>query len=147
MAAGLSLPRENLEEMRKRLNENPSLTEEDLAVRVSIDMELPLSYVNPSLIEELQRLEPLGTGNEKPLFALRNARFSDVRIFGKNNNVLKAEIDDGTAKFDCVYFGKDAPERKQELESRKEGTKVVYSPGFNEYRGVKTIEIQIQGIK
>ncbi|MBQ6967272.1 MAG: single-stranded-DNA-specific exonuclease RecJ [Lachnospiraceae bacterium] len=147
MAAGLSLPRENLEEMRKRLNENPSLTEEDLAVRVSIDMELPLSYVNPSLIEELQRLEPLGTGNEKPLFALRNARFSDVRIFGKNNNVLKAEIYDGTAKFDCVYFGKDAPERKKELESRKEGAKVVYSPGFNEYRGVKTIEIQIQGIK
>ena len=147
MAAGFSLPGENLGEMRKRLNENVFLTEDDLSVKVQIDMELPLSFVKDSLIEELRILEPFGTGNEKPGFALKNAFFSDIRIFGENNNVLKAVINDGTARFDCVYFGQDALQKKGELEGGKEGVKVVYSPEFNEYRGVRTIEIQIKGLK
>ncbi len=147
MAAGLSLPSEKLPELRRRLNENTTLTGDDLAVKISIDMEMPLSFVNMGLIEELKELEPFGTGNKKPCFALRNAVISDMRIFGANNNVLKGKISDGSGYFDCVYFGADAADKKSYIERCHEGVKIIYSPEINEFRGTKSMQINIMGIK
>ena len=50
MAAGVSLPEENVEILRKRLNENCILSWEDMAERIHIDMKLPFAYINEDLI-------------------------------------------------------------------------------------------------
>ena len=57
--------------------------------KVSIDMQLPLAYVTEELIEELELLEPFGKGNTKPLFAEKNLKVQNLRVIGKNQNVLK----------------------------------------------------------
>ena len=44
MAAGLSMERESIEELRRRLNENCILTEEDLTPRKLYDAVLPVRY-------------------------------------------------------------------------------------------------------
>ena len=62
MAAGLSLPEENIEVFRRQLNEKTVLTEEDFCEKVSIDMQMPLRYVTEELVEELELLEPFGKG-------------------------------------------------------------------------------------
>ena len=67
MAAGLSLPEENIEVFRRQLNEKTVLTEEDFCEKVSIDMQMPLRYVTEELVEELELLEPFGKGNTKPV--------------------------------------------------------------------------------
>lgn len=67
MAAGLSLAKENIEELRRRLNENCPLTEEDFTPKVHIDIALPMSYVSEGFIQELELLAPYGTGNPKPV--------------------------------------------------------------------------------
>ena len=84
LAAGLSMKEENLELFRKEINQNCTLTEEDLYEKILIDMILPFSYVTEDLIEELKIGEPYGTGNPKPLFAQKNVRFISGRIMGKN---------------------------------------------------------------
>ncbi len=148
MAAGLSLPKERLGEFRERINRNSSLRDEDLVIKLKIDMELPLSYVNMSLIEELKMLEPFGTGNEKPVFAARDVDIKDLSILGKSANVLKGRINDGSAFFECIYFGTDAADRKEYIE--KNGMrkfKIVYSPEINEFRGKRSIQIVLNGIK
>ena len=91
LAAGLSLEEEKIEVFRKRINELADLTEEDLQMKVSIDMRLPFPYINEELIHELKILEPFGKGNGKPLFAESKLRVIQPRIFGKNRNVLNAD--------------------------------------------------------
>ena len=48
MAAGLSLPEENVSLLRKRLNEQCNLKEEDLIPKVIIDVPMPISYISTS---------------------------------------------------------------------------------------------------
>ena len=66
MAAGMSIPIENINTFRKKLNEVTTLTNEDIIPKVSIDMGLTLNNINYELIEEISLLEPYGKGNSKP---------------------------------------------------------------------------------
>ena len=84
LAAGLSMKEEHVDEFRRRINELATLTEEDLTEKVSIDMQLPIAYLSQKLVEELERLEPFGKGNTKPLFAEKNLRVISPRILGKS---------------------------------------------------------------
>ncbi len=147
LAAGVSMKKENVEEFRKVLNENCTLSEEDLAEKVVIDMELPFSCVTEQLIEELSLLEPFGKGNTKPVFAGRDITFTDIRILGKNHNVLKARASDGSGKkLDALYFG-DAAKFREDLEKRGNKMTVTYYPGINEYMGSRNIQITITHYK
>ena len=87
LAAGMSLAKENIEELRRTLNDNCRLEPKDMAEKVVIDMELPFSCVTEELVEELTLLEPFGKGNTKPVFAARNVELISGRILGKNRNV------------------------------------------------------------
>ena len=69
MAAGLSMREEDVEPLRKALNLDCGLTREDFAPLVHIDVPMPISYASMELAKELEKLEPYGTGNPKPLFA------------------------------------------------------------------------------
>ena len=106
LAAGLSLEEGNVERFRQTINALADLTEEDLQMKVSIDMLLPFPYITEQLIKELELLEPFGKGNTKPLFAERNLRVISPRIFGKNRNVLKCRLEDASGnQMEAVYFG------------------------------------------
>ena len=75
---------ENIERFRKRLNENCTLSEEDLIPTVMIDVPMPISYLTETLIEELKVLEPFGKGNTKPLFAQKKSvRFKIENLWEK----------------------------------------------------------------
>ena len=92
MAAGLSLPEENVEKFRKKINENATLTDQDFIPKIVIDVPMPLEYINFSLISQLNALEPFGKGNEKPIFAVKGIQLVSARVLGKNKNVLKLKI-------------------------------------------------------
>ena len=96
MAAGLSMEEKNVEEFRRRLNENCTLTEEDLRPKVIIDVPMPVSYITRELIEQISLLEPFGKGNEKPIFADKNLKIKKLQILGKAGNVLKLTIENST---------------------------------------------------
>ena len=143
MAAGLSLPEENVEPFRQMLNENCTLTEEDMAQKVLIDVPMPISYVNMPLIRQLSLLEPFGKGNTKPLFAQKNVRIENCRVFGKNRNVVKMKLfDENGCEAQGVWFGEgDAfVERIKE----KPRWSVAYYPSINAYNGRESIEIIVQ---
>lgn len=148
MAAGLSIAEDRFEEFRKRLNENSRLRDEDLVNKLSIDMELPLSFVNSDLISELNRLMPYGTDNPKPVFAARDIEIKDPEIIGKNRNVLKGSVNDGRVSFQCIYFGTDTEEVKSYIDEKGgRDLKIIYVPEVNEFRGNRNIQIVINGIK
>ena len=142
LAAGLSLEEENVEVFRKRINELADLTEEDLQMKVSIDMRLPFLYINEELIHELKILEPFGKGNGKPLFAESKLRVIQPRIFGKNRNVLKCRLEDQQGnQMEAVYFG-EVEDCLQQME-KKQIMSFTYYPTVNEYMGKRTIQLTI----
>ena len=142
LAAGLSLEEENVEVFRKRINELANLTEEDLQMKVSIDMRLPFPYINEELIHELKILEPFGKGNGKPLFAESKLRVIQPRIFGKNRNVLKCRLEDQQGnQMEAVYFG-EVEDCLQQME-KKQIMSFTYYPSINEYMGRRTIQLTI----
>ena len=142
LAAGLSLDEENVEVFRKRINELADLTEEDLQMKVSIDMRLPFPYINEELIHELKILEPFGKGNGKPLFAESKLRVIQPRIFGKNRNVLKCRLEDQQGnQMEAVYFG-EVEDCLQQME-KKQIMSFTYYPSINEYMGRRTIQLTI----
>ncbi len=159
MAAGLSLLEENLEELRRRLNENTTLTEEDLRPVVRIDVAMPIEYITEEFVEQLELLEPFGKGNPKPIFAEQHFRFTGGNIIGKNKNVLKAKVVNGSgARIEALYFGQiDQLQEyiieefgQQEWERMMHGDRnnvdlgLTYYPDINEYMGRKTPQIVIQ---
>ena len=160
LAAGLSLPKENVERFRRKINEVCTLTEDDLCEKVSIDMQLPLAYVNETLVDELEFLEPFGKGNPKPVFAEREVSILQARILGKNKNVLKMFVNDANGtKMDAMYFGdierfmehisskygdRAAAEIQNGYGSGKIKINITYYPEINEYMGRRTPQIIIQ---
>ncbi len=143
MAAGMSLPKENLQILRQRLNQNCTLTDEDMIERLSIDIAMPIQYISEDFINELKVLEPFGNGNGKPLFAERNFHVLQSQILGKNKNTVKIY---GTNEAGChiegLYFG--SPEELLKLLEKKSTISITYYPSINEFRGKKTLQIMIQ---
>lgn len=113
MAAGFCLEEKNIECLRKQLNENASLTEEELQPRVVIDVPMPVDYLYPELIRQLELLEPFGKGNEKPVFADRNLIIRSLKILGREGRVIRMSLESpGGRTIDAVYFG-EADQMKQ----------------------------------
>ena len=158
LAAGLSLKKENIAPLRRMLNEFCTLTEQDMAEKVSIDMEMPFSCVTEKLVSELELLEPFGKGNTKPVFAAKNVSVLEGRILGKNHNVLKLRVrDSADTSIEAMFFGDidrffgyleerfGAGAGKRVLGGRADGMKisVTYYPGINKYQGRRSPQIVI----
>lgn len=158
LAAGLSLEKENIAEFRRRLNENCTLTEEEMKEKVTIDMEMSFLCVTEELVKELELLEPFGKGNTKPIFAARGVTLLGARILGKNRNVLKIKAQDANGSvieamlFQNVEgFLKNMEETygRMEVDALLQGRgghikiAVTYYPDINEYMGKRTPQIVI----
>ena len=157
MAAGISIRRDRLEELRRRLNADCALTEEDLVKKVRIDMRLPLSYVSEDLVNALRILEPFGTGNRSVLFAQSGLKALRMRVLGQKRNAVKFLLDDQGTRMEAMWFG-DASRMESWLEEKYGETElarlklgeennirlaVCYVPEINEFRGVRTVQIRI----
>ena len=143
MAAGLSLEEENVERFRRKLNEQSGLTEEDLVEKVTIDVPMPIHYIRKDLVQELSLLEPFGKGYEQPLFAQKNLWISQMRVFGKNRNVVKMRLtDENGYPMDGVYFGNGDEFAEEGRGKRK--ISIVYYPDINMYQGRESLQVIIR---
>ena len=146
MAAGISLPEENVGLLREKLNRQCALTETDLTPKIVADMAMPFSYVTPELIREMDLLKPFGNGNPKPLFAQRDLRPFSPRVFGKNRNVVKLQMADAEGRrFDAVYFG-DGEEFVSYCRTHP-AFSVLYSPSIDTYMGRNTLQMTIRSYR
>ena len=158
MAAGVSLPKENIDILRKKLNENCNLTQEDLYLKVWIDMQLPLEYITMNMIQELSIIKPFGKGNEKPIFAEKHLKINKLQILGKNGNVLKLTITNSSSYtmtamifsrvIDFMEFLKNKfgqEEINKALVGEKNNIEIMatYYPTINEFNGNSQIQIVI----
>jgi len=143
MAAGLSIEERNIEEFRRRLNEDADLTERDFIPKIWIDVPMPLEYVSEGLVEELRYLEPFGQGNEKPQFAQKDLTIRRARVLGKNRNLVKLSlVTESGFSMEGLLFG-DGDDFLQKQAGRQK-IDIVYYPDVNEYNGTRTLQAVIK---
>ncbi|WP_252234665.1 single-stranded-DNA-specific exonuclease RecJ [Clostridium sp. ZS1] len=162
MAAGLSLNEDNIDLLRKGLNRNTKLTEEELVPKVTIDVPLGLENINYDMINDLEILEPFGKGNSKPLFGAKNVNAVKAMVLGQNKNVLKIKLKTSNGRaIDSIYFGDiEAFEQYitkkynyEELQKLYDGEfnsvnlDLIFYPSTNEYNGNISIQIVIQNYR
>lgn len=162
MAAGLSLQQENIDTLRRTLNENTSLTMEMLIPKVSIDIHLPLGYITTELVNELKLLEPFGKGNEKPLFAEKDLKIKSAFIIGKNASGIRLYVENKYGReMEAVYFGDvddffayikttygaEEAEKLRTGRSMRATLSITYYPKINEYNGFRNLQLIIQNYR
>ena len=146
MAAGLSIEESDIDEFRRRLNENAKLTEDDFVPQIWIDVPMPFEYVNEKIVDELKGLEPFGQGNEKPLFAQKSLTIRNVRVLGKNRNVVKMNLVTNTGHpFDGLLFADG--DRFLEEQTGQNTIDMIYYPDVHEYNGTRTLQAIIKNYK
>ena len=160
LAAGLSLEEDNIDVLRKKLNENCVLTEEDMEEKIVIDVPMPLSYVTKDFLEQLELLEPFGMGNAKPVFAQKNLTFLSMQKMGKNKNMAKFSVADEDGKRFTLILFRDLEQFLETVE-QKYGSRilqsftenraggevkmnVIYYPSINEFRGEQQLQFVMQ---
>lgn len=161
MAAGLTIPEDNFEEFKRRMNEKAGLIEKDFEKKVMIDVPMPLKYLytHSGIVDEIERLSPFGEGNPKPLFAEKKVPVKKIASIGKVKKYWKISfIIDTYHSIDALYFG-DADEFKEYYINkysekdwefaefgRPQGLvmTIAYVPQWNEYKGQRTLQIIIE---
>ena len=159
MAAGLTMEKKNLEILRDGLNARCTLTQTQLMPLVMIDAAMPLGYISEEVIADLEKLEPFGRANEKPLFAQQHLSVLRLSRIGKNRNVVKMSVmgPEGII-MDALYFGDtdvffDFLEDEyghDNVAAALRGMRntidigVTYYPQINEFQGKRSLQIVIQ---
>ena len=145
MAAGLTLPRENVESLRRRLAELYRASEGDrLQFRIPVDFAVEdLGLLSLREIEGLRDLAPWGVGNPPPTLCIRGARIESLTPIG-NDRHLKMTVSRDGQRLDCVFFGLSV----RELGMRA-GTRVdlAFEPGINEFRGSRTVQLLLRSVR
>ncbi|MEQ2680417.1 single-stranded-DNA-specific exonuclease RecJ [Enterocloster citroniae] len=148
MAAGFSLEEKDVDEFRRRLNENARerLTEEDFIPRVWIDVAMPFEYITEPFVRELELLEPYGQGNEKPQFAQKSMVIRSAHVMGRNRNVVRLSlVNERGVSMDGVVFTDGDLFMDEKGNSRL--MDVIYYPGINEYNGNRNLQIVVKDWK
>ena len=145
-AAGFSVKPGKVDAFRKRICKMCRAVgspggEGVLSGGVKPDMDVAAGDLTVETVEWLSALEPFGEGNPEPVFAVRNARISDVRPLGYDGRHLSLEADGAR----CVWWGHGNDVERIRADSLFPHD-IFFSAGLSDY-GERHVEFRIKGIE
>ena len=146
-AAGLAVRRENVAELRRRLNEHAARVMcegEDGRPCLEYDLELPGDALSLDLCAELEALEPFGAGWPRPVFVTR-----DLRVVGEprvlKGRHLKFGVTAGGPVHDCIWWG--GAERATATPRPGSRIELAYSVEANCWNGQTRLQLVVEDLK
>ncbi|MBP7865660.1 MAG: single-stranded-DNA-specific exonuclease RecJ [Acidobacteria bacterium] len=145
LAAGLSLLSENIDQLRRNINEYATgeIQPADLMPELSIDSLLDLNQISFKLLDEINELAPFGEGNPIPVFASRNVKIYSGPWLLKDKH-LKFKVGNVLQNFDAVWW------KRGNLFDRliyQKQISIAYSLLLNEFNGVSNLQLNLRDIK
>ncbi|TYR82301.1 single-stranded-DNA-specific exonuclease RecJ [Priestia megaterium] len=107
MAAGMTLAKQDVSELRRRLNNQAQdvLTEQDFIPTTSIDTICEVEDITIESIEQLNALAPFGMHNPKPKVLIKSVHTTSMRKIGSDKTHLKLVFEKSGYSIDAVGFG------------------------------------------
>lgn len=148
LAAGVTLPTANIAAFRKRVNDyykSLNLTNQEALLLARADVTIDdLSEVSEDLIDQLEQLEPFGSGNPEPILQLEEVVVSDVRKMGADNQHVKLDVKDKSGRrIQLLAFS--APDHY--FVQPGEVVSVLFQPTINEWQGRRSVEGKLFGLQ
>lgn len=142
-AAGMTIAENNIEQVKKRLNEYifQELNEDDFKQEISISQQVNVNDVTETLVHELQQLAPFGMGNPQPVMLIEDVP-TDIRQIGQDKNHLKMQFEQEN-KVDLIGFNKG---ELHPYISNDTLIQAVGTFGINEWNGNRTVQLIIQDL-
>ncbi|MGI6296746.1 MAG: single-stranded-DNA-specific exonuclease RecJ [Armatimonadota bacterium] len=146
MAAGLSLPVDNIEEFDRRINAYAEtvLSMDQLVPCVLIDSELDPTHIDYSLAKTLEAMEPFGAGNPEPVFISRSMRVVTKKRVGNGTHLQLTVVSTDGRKLPCIGFGFGDRYDVVELGSVVD---LCYSIQLNHFNGTESVQLAIKAIQ
>lgn len=146
MAAGMTMPIENLEPLHQRLSAyaEETLSEEDYVPLTRIEGKLDLSEVQFGILEEIRQMEPFGTGNPTPLFQIDQAILTRLQKMGQSQNHLKLHLTQEEKNLEVVAF------RRADIAdqlTQQTPVQVVGELTMNEWNGRRTAQVLLKDLR
>jgi single-stranded-DNA-specific exonuclease len=143
MACGLTLPEENINLLREKLNAECTLSDQDFCPKIYTDRELSPSDVTLALSDELSRLAPFGKGNTEPIFIIRNIYTEKIRIIDEKNTLIFTFALNNGRKLKGIAFGlNEAFHAAAANKSAPLSMDIAFAIETNEYNG--SVEVQLR---
>ncbi len=153
-AAGLSMPKENLEPFKKKMNELlkeiPSI---ERTAQFSYDLDIAPQEITPRLVKELEGLEPYGMGNEKPLFRMKGIKLAnfdilkDVHVrwtFAPLDPAIKMPPLKGISFNYIGAFEKTHPQQIFTKQNQQGELTAYFTLGINRFNGNEYIQLMVE---
>lgn len=163
MAAGLSLPYENIPLLEEQLNNACVLTKEDMTPVLRLEKQLSFGEIHLALAKELRIMAPFGKGNPSPLFASKKVWVRRLDLIGKNKDILRMTLMEGETGKLLTGISFDGYDTLQEILKRlypKEDCDkiihsgqlpmpldIVYRVEINSYGGKESVQLMIQDFR
>ena len=146
-ACGFTIPKENFETLVSNVDEfMHRFADEDFQAEINYDLEISGEDVTLELVEELDKIEPYGCCNEKPVFLLSNCKVNNIYYMGDNNIHMKFTVSaDGCKNLNCILF--NYSEEEKCIVENNQYVDVYGSFNINEWNGNKTVQMFISNVK
>lgn len=138
-AAGLSMKSENLEEFKKRINSLLNVEPEELHIEHDVLGELDVSDVDIEFLDIIEKFEPYGLENHRPIFKVSHSKILRSELFGKDKNHLKLTLNKNGYIFEALRFHADRKIMAEHID-------LIVSVNKNEFRGKVNPQFLIQDI-
>ncbi len=138
-AAGLSLKASNLEEFKKRINNLLNVEPEELHIEHDVLGELDVASVDIEFLDIIEKFEPYGLQNHRPIFKISNSKVLKSQLFGRDQNHLKLTLSSDGIVFEALRFHADRKILADYID-------LVVSVNKNEFRGQINPQFLIQDI-
>lgn len=159
MAAGFTIRRADIPQLRERLNRDCALSEEDMQPVYRIDCPLLPSRADLTLARQLELLHPFGKGNPQPLFAAKHLRLCRLSALGKEGQYLRWQLQESASaileaidfngkealrEYICATYGEKAWEALLAGQSREQiYVDIIYSLAVNSFNGRESVQLRM----
>lgn len=106
--------------------------------------ELPLAALTLGLVRQIDRLEPFGEANRRPVLATPAVQLGDVRRMGGDGTHLAMQVSQGSAMMRVVAFGRG--DLADEL-TPGQTLDLMHRPKINNFRGVSRVELELVDLR
>ncbi len=145
LAAGLSVTRAELDNFTKKINDyaRQNLTADDMIPTLDADCLISFSDANITLAQQLQKLEPYGTGNPIPSFVMTGVYVNEISPVSEGKHT-RLVLSDGVSTLTAMYFS-NSPESLGIYNGDK--IDVLFNLDINEWMGRKSVQLIVKDVR